>query len=126
MKNINIEKTASSPAIILDEKLGLIELRGKCYPENTFEFYKPIQSWVEGYIDHAGHNGTTINIGLTYFNSATSQCIFELLEVFSKATLTDVAVNWLYHEDNDHSYDNYEDYTEDFPNLNIQAIVIEH
>ena len=42
MRNINITQSENIPKIILDFESGFIEFNGKCYPENTFEFFEPI------------------------------------------------------------------------------------
>ena len=51
MENLNIAITKYTPTISLDAQNGVIELRSKSYPENTFEFYKPMMEWLENYFD---------------------------------------------------------------------------
>ena len=51
MENINIEKTDSSPKITLDYENGLIEINGKCYPENAFDFFEPVINWIKHYFN---------------------------------------------------------------------------
>ena len=52
MKNIHIEATKYTPEILLDPENCVIEIRGKSYPENTFEFYKPVIEWLEEFFEN--------------------------------------------------------------------------
>jgi hypothetical protein len=47
MENIKLELTKYTPEISLDASSGIISMTGKSYPENTFDFYKPIIDWME-------------------------------------------------------------------------------
>jgi len=119
-----IEATDNSPKVILDAVEGLIEFEGKSYPENTFAFYKPILEWLEDYFE-IQNSETTINFKFTYFNSATTQVIFDILDIIQENHHDKITINWYYDEDNESSYEDYEDYSDEFPELNIKPIVLE-
>jgi len=122
MKNINIEGNDSSPKVVMDSERGIIELEGNSYPENTFEFYEPLITWIKEYFELHEKTTTTITFKLKYFNSATSQVLFDVLDHVQEGKSNNVLVNWHYDKDNENGIDDYEDFSEEFGELNIQAV----
>lgn len=121
MQNINIKQTDNSPKIILDYDNGLIEFKGKSYPENTFEFFEPIIDWLKEYFEGNEKDITTINIKLTYFNSATTQVLFDIFDVINEDSKKELLCNWYYDANNEDGLEDYEDFSDEFELLNIQA-----
>ena len=125
MKNIiHIEPTDNSPKIILNADDGLIEFEGKSYPENTFSFYKPVLEWLEDYFENI-QDKTVVNFKLTYFNSATTQVIFDILDIIQEYNHEDIEIYWFFDEDNESALEDFEDYKEEFPQLNIKPVVLQ-
>lgn len=122
MENINIEATDDSPKVTMDYAKGLIEFEGECYPENTFEFFEPILEWIKAYFDGNTQDITTVNFKLTYFNSATTQILFDIFDELEEAECDNLNVNWFYDENNKNTLTDYEEFSEEFESLNIQAI----
>lgn len=88
MENIFIEETKYTPEIRLDAQKGEIYFKGKSYPENTFEFYTPILTWIEEYFTKDVQNKTVINMEIIYFNSSSSKLFFIFLILLMKAAKT--------------------------------------
>ncbi len=122
MENINIDQTDNSPKVTLDSDNGFIEFEGKSYPENTFDFYEPITKWIEEYFKNKEKDTTTVNFKLTYFNSATTQILFDILDAIQDGKSNEVVVNWYYDANNENGMEDYEDYSDEFEDLDIQAI----
>ena len=122
MHNINIEKTDNSPKVELNYEKGFIEFEGKSYPENTFDFYEPLTKWIEEYFSDNEQEKTIVNFKLTYFNSATTQILFDILDAIQDGKSNEVVVNWYYDSYNENGMEDYEDYSDEFEDLNIQAI----
>lgn len=122
MQRLDIEQTENAPKIILDYENGFIELEGKCYPENTFEFFEPIVEWLTEYFKNNTDKSTTVNIKLTYFNSATTQSLFDIFDILQESEHTDLDINWYYEVNNKNALRDYEDYSEEFEELNIKAV----
>ena len=121
MENIYIEQQSDTPKVILDADQGLIEFEGKSYPGDAFGFYTPLLVWMEKYFIK-NKNKTTVNIKLIYFNSATSQIIYSLLDILEKVNNQDVEINWYYNKENKDTYEDYEDMDEEYESLTINAI----
>jgi hypothetical protein len=122
MDNLSIEQGENSPKVILNANEGFIEFEGKSYPENTFEFYEPVVEWLNGYFDGNAQEKTTINFKLTYFNSATTQIFFDIFDVIQEGEYNELEINWFYDGSDESNLEDYEDYADEFPDLNIKAV----
>ncbi len=124
MENLIIEETKYTPSIKLDATKGTIELIGKSYPENTFEFYKPMMEWVENYFDGNEVEKTVVNLEIIYFNSSSSKLFFDFFDLLEEAHNNgkSVEVNWIYDKENESALEAGEDFKEDFENLKFNLV----
>lgn len=120
MENLNIEATEYTPKIVLDSKQDLIDIRGDSFPENTFDFYKPVVKWLKQYFEEANKT-TTINIDINYFNSSSSQLFFDIFDIFEEASenQNSLEINWIYSSKNESAQEAGEDFVDEFENLKI-------
>jgi len=123
MSDILLEQSENTPKVIMSQDKGLIEFEGKSYPENTFAFYRPITEWLKEYFkSYTDENKlTTVNFKFLYFNSATTQIIFEILDILQDSNNKNIKIYWFYDKENKNGLEDYEDYSEEFPALNIEA-----
>lgn len=126
MKNLVIESTNCTPKINLDATKGVIEFFGKSYPENTFDFYKPVKEWLDEYIQNP-NDTTIVNLELTYLNSSSLKVYFDIFDIFEEIHNRGkkIEVNWTYESDDDIIEETGEDFIEDFKNLKINLIAKE-
>jgi len=122
MNNINLEPNKDTPRVLLDNDNGLIEFEGNSYPGDAYEFYTPLLAWLKEYFDGNAQESTTVNIKLGYFNSATSQILYDMLDLLKDAMSNSLIVNWHYNSENEDSFEDYEDMAEEFPELNLNPI----
>lgn len=124
MENLIIEETKYTPSIKLDASKGVFELIGKSYPENTFEFYKPMMEWVETYFDGNECEKTVVNLEIIYFNSSSSKLFFDFFDLLEEAHNNGkkIEINWIYDEDNESAQEAGEDFKEDFEELNFNLV----
>lgn len=106
-----LEASAKTPSITFNGENGKLELRGRSIPENSIEFYKPLNDWV----DHYGSSPsptTLFEVKLEYFNTSSSKCILDLFKKLEKinGSGTEVKVNWYYEEDDEDMMEAGEDY----------------
>ena len=90
--------------------------------EDTAEFYKPIVDWLVEFTTKIKRPIAFI-IKLTYFNTSTSRCILDLLNVLKdyEDDGGEVTVNWHYDENDSDMQEDIEDYMID-TGLNINII----
>ncbi len=111
MEPIIIEGTPKTPSIKFDTKDGVFEIKGRSIPENSVEFYKPLNEWLDQYMQ-TPLDKTVVNIRLEYFNTSSSKCIldvFKRLEAIHRSK-HDVEINWFYEEDDEDMLEAGEDY----------------
>jgi hypothetical protein len=121
MQNLTIEETKYTPEIELKTD-GNFSIKGKSFPENTFEFYEPVMDWLYEYFQNPKPK-TTLNLEILYFNSSTSKLFFDLFDIFDKnRNKTDITINWIYDKENESIEEAGEDFIEDFENLNINLV----
>ena len=122
MENLTIEETKYTPKIILDVT-GTISLTGKSYPENTFEFYEPMINWIKEYFETCAADTTTVNLGITYFNSSSSKLFFDFFDLLEENNDDHkIKINWIYDEENESAEEAGEDFIEDFEDLDISLV----
>jgi SiaC family regulatory phosphoprotein len=98
MEPIIIDGTPKTPTIRFDSREGIFEIKGRSIPENSVEFYKPLNEWLDGYMQ-GPLDKTVVNIRLEYFNTSSSKCILDVFEI-----------NWFYEEDDEDMLEAGEDY----------------
>jgi hypothetical protein len=113
MKSLSLAPTSNTPFVSFDAAAGNIELKGRSTPENSVEFYEPIMTWLENYVQ-SPQECTTVEIKFEYFNTSSSKCIldvFKRLSVLQKSG-KQLVVNWYYEEDDEDMQEAGEDYSD--------------
>ncbi len=111
MENILREGSAKTPAVSFDSTSGILELKGRSIPENSVEFYKPLNDWIETY-SSSPKEKTVVDIKLEYFNTSSSKCILDLFKKLERISQkgTEVHVNWYFEQDDEDMEEAGEDY----------------
>ena len=123
MKNLFLEETKYTPQINLNSETGEFTFIGKSYPENTFEFYEPVMSWVNEYFEDCAKEKTIIKLEIIYFNSSSSKLFFDFFDLVEEASKNkDIEIHWIYDEENESALEAGEDFIEDFENLNFNLV----
>lgn len=85
VERITIEGTRSSPAVDCDPEKLVIHLSGESYPENTFDFYRPIVAWLEEALDGEDKRPLTMEIALSYLNTGSIKSMMDMLDNMDEA-----------------------------------------
>ena len=96
------EGSLTTPHVLLDPD-GLIELKGKSIPENSFEFYEPLYNWLNEYSESPSEK-TQVDLSMEYFNTSSSKefmKFFRKLENLHQSGLTQISVRWYYESDDE-------------------------
>lgn len=111
MENLNLEGSAKTPTVKFDSQKGSLELKGRSIPENSIEFYKPLNDWIDEYAANPKEQ-TTVDIKLEYFNTSSSKCILDLFKLLEKLNekSTKVKINWFYEVEDEDMAEAGEDY----------------
>jgi hypothetical protein len=102
METIKIAGTEDTPNVVLDAGAQVFEISGRSLPEDVASFYGPIVDWLERYAQ-GPNDKTTFNFKLTYFNTASSKMILDVLMKLEDVHKTgkEVLVKWHYPEDDE-------------------------
>lgn len=120
MEDLFIAATQYTPHIAM-RATGVVDISGKSYPENTFDFYKPVMLWLKNYLTSSQSNKQLkINFEIVYFNSSSSKMFFDFFDLLDEyKDRFNIVIEWRYDEENDIANESGEDFVADFPKLNI-------
>ena len=113
MEELRIEGTEDSPEIILDLNGNILEISGRSLPEDVNTFYEPVLSWIEDYSKNPLPS-TTFNFKLTYFNTASSKVILDILTQFEEMIEEGhkVLVRWYFPDEDEDMQEAGEEYAD--------------
>ncbi len=114
LDSLVVERTASTPSVDFNAETGLLVLNGESYPENSFDFFRPLLEWVRTFL--SGSQGPVrLQIGLTYMNTSSIKSMMDLLDLLedAHASSREVTVTWYYDEENDRALEMAEEFREE-------------
>lgn len=102
METIKIQGTEDTPRIMLDAENDIMEISGRSLPEDVAAFYEPVLNWLNEYSE-SPNKKTTFNFRLTYFNTASSKLLLDILMILEemKENGNDVLIKWHYPEEDE-------------------------
>jgi hypothetical protein len=113
METIKIQGTEDTPKIILDAENDILEISGRSMPEDVSSFYEPVLNWLSEYAEKPNEK-TVFNFKLTYFNTASSKLLLDILmkleEMHEKGY--DVLIKWHYPEEDEDMAEAGEEYAD--------------
>ena len=113
MKHFDIPGTASTPAVHYDADNSVLSISGESYPENSFDFYARITTWLKENLP--GMASLRLRVDVSYLNSSSTKCMLDLLDEMEEAFRKgfSVAIDWLYDPENPRSLDLAEEFAEE-------------
>ena len=87
MQKLSIIATKYTPAISSSLDNASITFEGKSYPENTFEFYEPIETYIGQFLDNFKDSHVSVNFDVSYFNSSTSKIFFNIFDMLEESAI---------------------------------------
>jgi len=111
MIKLNLEQTIDSPSVIIDEEIGLVEVKGNSTMENPVSFYQGLFNHLAKFIEEK-EKTLNINFRLAYFNTSSSKWIFQMLKILEGAYKNgkNLNINWFCEEDDEVMLEAGEDY----------------
>lgn len=102
MENIEIKGEKAEffiPTVNFNAQTGICELAGESYLEETFEFYQKLINWLNKYTQEV-KEPLIFNCKLTYFNTASSKIILDILRLLKDYGDAggQVSINWFCNE----------------------------
>ncbi len=97
---IILEKTKTTPEIILDKDNNVFKICGRAIIENSQEFFNPIISWFEKYFKNP-NSTTELILNIDYLNSSSSLFLMKIFVLFEKNSKTNNKIIWMYDASDD-------------------------
>ena len=113
MDVIKIKGTEDTPTIILDTEREIFEISGRSLPEDVAVFYDPILNWLDEYAESPNEK-TEFTFKLTYFNTASSKLLLDVLLKLEELSENghDVKILWYYPEEDEDMQEAGEEFNE--------------
>ena len=91
MENLTLEGSAKTPTIKFDAENGVLELKGRSIPENSIEFYKPLNDWIDS-IREVNYLGIQVVHWIKFFRAmsetkSTTEIDQELIKITQQIEL---------------------------------------
>lgn len=120
---LEIQKTGSTPYILIDEEKRYMKFEGESFHENVIEFYREVGDWLEKFLK-TEFECFTFDCELKYFNSSTAKLLLNMLMEMDEWSGTDkkVIVNWITTADNEIIIECGEDFQEEIEHLEFNLI----
>ena len=111
IKQMHIDRTATSPEIELDLEQGTIDFIGRSLPANSELFYDRVYRWLDEYLKQPKEQ-TTVNMRLDYLDTSSSKHFYNIFDRLSavKDHGKLVRVNWHYETGDEEMAETGKDY----------------
>lgn len=121
MQNLSIPGTLRTPAIDFDFGNNHLKLSGESYPEDVTEFYHPVFSALDTYLNSLGPGSCRFDFELIYLNSSSAKAVMMLMDKLDAAAAKGAVVDvyWFYDEEDDTMQELGEEFGEDLENANF-------
>ncbi len=82
--NLHIAATDDTPEVNFSLVSGKSSILGRSLPENAYDFYRPIISWLNANVHLIKHKNE-LELSFDYFNSSSSRYLFEMLNILERS-----------------------------------------
>jgi hypothetical protein len=106
MRKLIIDKTTSSPKVILDPESKVFEISGESRPPDVQEFYGQILTWLDDFGTYTIRSDESkvpviFNFNFEYFNSSSGKFILDICKILAslRSKEINIIVNWHFEKD---------------------------
>ncbi|MBI4742395.1 MAG: DUF1987 domain-containing protein [Betaproteobacteria bacterium] len=114
MNDLNIAATSMTPAIVATWDAGRLRFEGDSYPENSFDFFRPVVGWLNAYLREETRP-LLMEVRLAYLNTSSVRVMMDLLDLLEEAygNGRGVSLTWFYEAGNERAAELAEEFKED-------------
>ncbi|MFP4557348.1 MAG: DUF1987 domain-containing protein [Bacteroidales bacterium] len=97
-----IEQQEDTPQVSIDFDNGIVEFKGKSLPEDSTDFFRPVEDAVRKYLSEPQPT-TIVSLQFDYLNSSSQKRMLEIVSLFEDLELNgkSLEVIWFYPDDDD-------------------------
>ncbi len=102
MERLFIEDTEDTPFVLLDPENKTFVFAKKSLPENAFQFYQPIISWLEDYFLYYDQEAV-FTFKFDYFNTSSAKQLLKILNILEEQFLKGkkIKIQWFHLPEDD-------------------------
>jgi len=114
MTDFSIDGSQSSPTIQGNWAQGILSMQGDSYPENPYELFHQVFSWIEGFLQNADRP-LHLELRLLYLNTSSIKALMDIFDLLEAAHVQGkpVDVSWYYDKYNERVVELAEEFKED-------------
>ncbi|PCJ81366.1 MAG: nuclear pore complex subunit [Flavobacteriales bacterium] len=100
MEHLHLEGTPKHPTIDFNADTGMLEIKGRSWPEHATNVYQPVFDWLAGYFKNP-KDETVVKVSLEYFNTSSSKVILDIFKQLEEyiGQGHNVKCEWYYEND---------------------------
>ena len=100
MEQLVIKGTEKTPEINFNFDSGKLSIGGRSYSTSAFDFYKPINEWLNNYIQNP-KDTTILEVNVDYFHSVSVKYLTSIVKKIAQLTNSGKAVKvvWFHQAD---------------------------
>jgi hypothetical protein len=119
-----VAATKHTPEIDFRYSQHRLSIKGECFPENAVMYFGNLLDRTRAYLASLNGTDVTIDIHLTYFNSASTKLLFKLIGEFDAASAKGnyCTLNWMYDEEDDTLEEFGRDLIDEYTSLRVETV----
>lgn len=123
MDKFIIRATKTTPSVNFDPEIGVLTISGESYPENSADFYAPVFSWLNKYVE--AKSSFVFHFKMVYFNTSSSKAILDIIDLLENYYQKNgpVELIWHYEEDDEDIMESGMEFTE---NLKMPSKIVSY
>jgi hypothetical protein len=106
MRKLIIEKSTSTPKVILDPENKIYQISGESRPPDVRDFYTQILSWLDDFSLHLIKSDdkkepVVFNFNFEYFNSSSAKLILDIFKVLAGLRMKgfNIVIKWYFEKE---------------------------
>lgn len=109
MEQLVIKGTEKTPEINFDATSGKLSVAGRSYSSDAFDFYKPINEWLNNYIQNP-NDITVLEVNVDYFHSVSVKYLTTIVRKVAqlKETGKSIKIIWIHQADENDEDESFE------------------
>lgn len=113
MPALEIPMTSTSPLLRYDPDTTTLFMVGESYPENSFEFFDPVLTFIRDTLSTC--SVFNFDIDVSYMNSSSTKSVLDIFDLMEEAAEKGVSVTtiWRYDTDNPRALELAEEFREE-------------
>lgn len=123
--SLQIDATVKTPKVVVDSETGIILLAGISIPEDPYEFYGPVESEIDAYLQ-TPQASTKLEFQLEYFNTSSTLIIRNIIrKLANSAGNTDLQINWYYEAYDEDMKEAGDEFKRLFPDMKFEVVEVD-